>query len=374
MAGIYLHIPFCKSKCIYCDFYSTANLTAKNRYIQALCKELEQRKDYLGGEKIHTIYFGGGTPSLLTTSDFEKIFFTIGNNYDISECREVTLEANPDDITEEYVKSIKMLPFNRVSMGCQTFDDKTLRFLNRRHNASTAINAVNLLQQNGIDNISIDLIYGYPEETVEQWSRDLEQAISFGVPHISAYHLIYEQGTPMHNMLSKGKIKEIDEEKSLLFFSMLIEKLENAGYEQYEISNFCKYGKYSQHNTSYWRGTKYLGCGAAAHSYDGVSREWNISDTNKYILGIDNGRAFEKEVLTPIDVYNEYIITHLRTKWGICLDAFKQLFGDEKLNLLLGGASKFIADNLLQHKDNNLSLTRKGIFLSDNIMSDLLIV
>lgn len=374
MAGIYLHIPFCKSKCIYCDFYSTANLTAKERYVKALCKELEQRKDYIGGEKIHTIYFGGGTPSLLTASDFESVFSVIKANYDFTECREITLEANPDDITDEYVKSVKTLPFNRVSMGCQTFDDKTLRFLNRRHNASTAVRAVNLLQQNGISNISIDLIYGYPEETVEQWSRDLEQAIDFGVPHISAYHLIYEQGTPMHTMLSRGKIKEIDEEKSLQFFSMLIDKLGKAGYEQYEISNFCKDGKYSQHNTSYWKGTKYLGCGAAAHSYDGVSREWNVSDTNKYIAGIDNGRAFEKEVLTPTDMYNEYIITHLRTKWGICLDEFKQLFGDEKLSLLLNGASKFVAENLLTHKDNSLSLTREGIFLSDNIMSDLLIV
>ena len=254
MAGIYLHIPFCKTRCIYCDFYSTTRSELKTRYVRALCRELAMRKDYLKGEDIETVYFGGGTPSQLEKEDFEQIFDTIRTHYGLSHCQEITLEANPDDLTSEYLKMLSSLPFNRISMGIQTFDDPTLKLLKRRHNAHTAIEAVHRCREAGFQNISIDLIYGLPGENKERWENDLRQAISLNVEHISAYHLIYEEDTPIYNMLKQHQISEVDEDSSLDFFTLLIEHLQKAGFEHYEISNFCRPGKYSRHNSSCWKG------------------------------------------------------------------------------------------------------------------------
>ncbi|MEG1402974.1 radical SAM family heme chaperone HemW [Bacteroides sp.] len=373
MAGIYIHIPFCKTRCIYCDFYSTTRSEMKERYILALCRELEMRQDYLQNEPVETIYFGGGTPSQLSAVDFERIFATIDRLFGREHCREITLEANPDDLTSEYLHSLSHLPFNRISMGIQTFNDTTLKLLKRRHTALQAIQAVAACRQAGFQNISIDLIYGLPGETLERWKNDLQQAIALDVEHISAYHLIYEEGTPLYIMCKNHQVEEVDEESSVDFFSLLIDQLTEAGYEQYEISNFCRPGKLSQHNTSYWQGTKYLGCGPSAHSFDGDSREWNSSSIDAYVEGINQGmRVFETEQRDEATRYNEFILTSLRTVWGISLNQLQSTFNDKLYHYCLRIADKHLQSGTLELRNNALCLSRKGIFVSDGIMSDLL--
>lgn len=373
MAGIYLHIPFCKTRCIYCDFYSTTRSELKSRYVQALCRELEMRKGYLKGENIETVYFGGGTPSQLEEGDFRQLFETIQKCYGMESCREITLEANPDDLSKEYLQMLSTLPFNRLSMGIQTFDDTTLKLLKRRHDARTAIEAVSRCRQAGFSNISIDLIYGLPGETKERWENDLRQAIDLNVEHISAYHLIYEEDTPIYKMLKQHQVSEVDEDSSLEFFTLLIERLQKAGFEHYEISNFCRPGKYSRHNTSYWQGISYLGCGPSAHSFDGMTREWNVSSIDLYIKGIEeNRRAFEIEHLDQATRYNEFIITTIRTVWGTPIEKLKQTFGNELWEYCRKMATPYLENGKLEEHDGALRLTREGIFISDSIMSDLL--
>ena len=375
MAGIYLHIPFCKTRCIYCDFYSTTRSELITRYIHALCNELEMRKEYLKEEKIETVYFGGGTPSQLGEEDFQQIFKAIQKHYGLEDCREITLEANPDDLSQEYLKMLSFLPFNRISMGIQTFDDATLQLLNRRHNATQAIEAVKHCRQAGFQNISIDLIYGLPGETDQRWTQDLQQAVSLDVEHISAYHLIYEEGTPLYKMLQQHSVSQVDEDSSLNFFSTLIDTLSAAGYEHYEISNFCKPGMYSRHNTSYWQGIPYLGCGPSAHSFDGGSREWNVASLNQYLSSVDQGqRQHETEQLDTRTRYNEYIITGLRTMWGISTEELKKKFGDRLSKYCLEQARSYLENGKLELHNDRLKLTREGIFISDGIMSDLLII
>lgn len=373
MAGIYIHIPFCKTRCIYCDFYSTTRSEWKERYIRSLCRELEMRKDYLQGAPIETIYFGGGTPSQLAGDDFRLIFDAIERNFGMKQVREITLEANPDDLTPEYVQMLADLPFNRISMGIQTFNEETLRLLKRRHTAEQALAAVGRCREAGFRNISIDLIYGLPGETEESWEYDLTQAIALNVEHISAYHLIYEEGTRIHEMLQQHRVCEVDEESSVHFFSRLIDRLAAAGYEQYEISNFCRPGYYSQHNTSYWQGIPYLGCGPSAHSFNLTQREWNVASLKDYMEGIENGkRAYETEDLDTVTRYNEFIITSLRTRWGISLKKLKEEFGSELWHYCLDMAALSLKNGKLIEKDDTLRLTREGIFISDSIMSDLL--
>lgn len=373
MAGIYLHIPFCKTRCIYCDFYSTTRSELRSHYVTALCRELTMRKDYLKGEKVETIYFGGGTPSQLGKDDFTLIFDTIREQYGLEQSQEITLEANPDDLTPEYLIMLSTLPFNRISMGIQTFDDATLKLLNRRHNAQTAIEAVGRCREAGFRNISIDLIYGLPGETRERWESDLRQAIDLNVEHISAYHLIYEEDTPIYKMLKQHRIDEVDEDSSLQFFTLLMEHLQKAGYEHYEISNFCRPGKQSRHNTSYWKGIPYLGCGPSAHSFNGTTREWNVSSIDTYIKGIEeNRRAFETEFLDPATRYNEFIITTMRTAWGTPIEKLKLEFGNEMWDYCRKMAAPYLANGKLEVHDGALRLTREGIFISDSVMSDLL--
>lgn len=373
MAGIYLHIPFCKTRCIYCDFYSTTRSELKTRYVRALCSELEMRKEYLKEERVETIYFGGGTPSQLEEGDFRQLFETIQKCYGMESCREITLEANPDDLSKEYLQMLSTLPFNRLSMGIQTFDDATLKLLKRRHDARTAIEAVDRCRQAGFSNISIDLIYGLPGETKERWENDLRQAINLNVEHISAYHLIYEEDTPIYKMLKQHQVSEVDEDSSLEFFTLLIERLQKAGFEHYEISNFCRPGKHSRHNTSYWQGIPYLGCGPSAHSFDGMTREWNVSSIDLYIKGIEeNRRAFEIEYLDQTTRYNEFIITTIRTVWGTPIEKLKQTFGNELWEYCRKMAAPYLESGKLEEHDGALRLTREGIFISDSIMSDLL--
>ena len=305
--------------------------------------------------------------------DFQLVFETIGKYYDLSKCEEITLEANPDDLSDKYLQNLATLPFNRISMGIQTFDDTTLQLLKRRHNAQTAIEAVKRCRENGFQNISIDLIYGLPGETMERWEKDLQQAISLNVEHISAYHLIYEEDTAIYKMLKQHQISEVEEDMSLKFFSALIEQLQKAGFEHYEISNFCQPGKYARHNTSYWQGIPYLGCGPSAHSFNGTTREWNVSSLDTYIKGMESEqRAFEKEELDIYTRYNEFIITSLRTRWGCPIQKLKDSFGNQLGDYCMNIATPYLKNGKLEMKEGALRLTKEGIFISDSIMSDLL--
>ena len=373
MAGIYLHIPFCKRRCIYCDFFSTTQGGQTDRYIEALCSELEQRKEYLEGEDIETIYLGGGTPSQLQEKHFEQIFSTLYIYYPVRPDAEITLEANPDDLNKEYVTMLRHFPFNRLSMGIQTFNDTTLRLLHRRHTAQQAIDAFERCRQAGFANISIDLMYGLPGETLASWKADLEQAIALHPEHISAYHLIYEEGTPLWKLREEHRVSEIDEDLSVSLFSELIHTLKTAGYEHYEISNFCLPGKHSRHNSSYWIGKKYLGCGASAHSYNGISRQWNIASLEKYMTGIEHRKPdYEIEELDLYTRYNDFVITSLRTQWGMSLTKLKTDFGEKLYDYCIQLATPHLQQHTLQQDYEFLKFTEQGIFISDGIMSDLL--
>lgn len=375
MAGIYLHIPFCKTRCIYCDFYSTTRSEWVQPYVEALCTELHMRKDYLKGEPVRTLYFGGGTPSQLKQDHFEQIFHTLQEVYDLSLCEEVTIEANPDDLTEDYTAMLASLPFNRLSMGIQTFHEDTLRLLKRRHTAQQAIDAIAHCRAHGFQNISIDLIYGLPGETDQRWAEDLHQAIALKVEHISAYHLIYEEGTALDRLRKQHQVKEVDEDSSLRFFTLLMNQLREAGYEHYEISNFCRPGYHSRHNSSYWQGIPYLGCGPSAHSFNLESREWNVPSLSRYLQGIRQGqRNFEIEKLDLNTRYNEYVMTSLRTSQGISLSYLHQNFGTELAHYCQQLANPYLLQNKLKIENDALKLTPSGIFISDSIMSDLMMV
>lgn len=373
MAGLYIHIPFCKTRCIYCGFYSSTCIAKRHEYVDALCRELELRRDYIRGESVGTVYFGGGTPSQLAISELDRIFDCIYRNYTLCDGAEITLEGNPDDLTPGYVAGLKGLPVNRISMGVQTFDDDRLRFLHRRHTAEEARRAVETCREAGFSNISIDLIYGLPGEDEAAWRSDVETAVALNVPHLSAYCLMFEEGTPLYGLLKAGKVKEADDERNLQFYTYLIERLRDAGYEHYEISNFCLPGYVSRHNSGYWNGRKYLGCGASAHSYDGVSRQWNVASLTDYVDSVSQGVVpFEREALSLNERYNDLIVTKLRTMKGLSLSALRHDFGEAYYNYCLKNAALSLKDGNLEIAGDFLRLTRKGIFISDDIMSDLL--
>jgi len=373
MAGIYIHVPFCKTRCAYCDFYSTTQEQLKSRYVNALCQELDMRRNYLNDAPIGTLYFGGGTPSQLSEADFRMIFACIEEVYGLETCQEITLEANPDDLTDDYVAMLTTLPFNRISMGIQTFHEPTLRLIGRRHTAKEAIEAVSRCQQHGFHNISIDLIYGLPNETPEQWKEDLETAFSLDVQHISAYHLTYEQGTRLWQMLQRHEIEEVDEDTSVELFRILCDEMQQTGYEHYEISNFARYGYRSRHNSAYWHEVPYLGCGPGAHSFNGDSREWNVSSLQKYIEALEQDqRDFEQEILDTDTRYNELVMTRLRTCEGIPLTYLQQRFGQAYHNYCLHLAAPYLRQGLLLQKEDTLHLSKEGIFVSDDIISDLM--
>lgn len=373
MAGIYIHVPFCKTRCIYCDFYTRTDISPKYNYVTALCNEVLLRKDYIKGERIKTIYFGGGTPSQLAFNDFRRIFDMLFVNFEIQADAEITIEANPDDLTPQYVEILRKLPFNRLSMGIQSFDDEELKFLKRRHSAAKAIDAVGLCKSFGYDNISIDLMYGLPNQTMEIWKDNLNAAIALDIQHISSYHLIYEQGTRLYRLFKSGEVKPVNEDLSVDMFSTMIDELSFAGFEQYEISNFARNGLYSRHNSSYWLGEKYLGLGPAAHSYDGQNRAWNIASISKYIEGINEGKPnIEIEYLDENTRYNDFILTGMRTRWGVNISALNALFGTRLKDYCLKNARKYLEQGFLTQDGDILKLTRKGIFISDGIMSDLM--
>lgn len=373
MAGIYIHIPFCKKRCIYCDFFSSTQNEKKTAYIEALCHELMLRNDYIGNETIETIYIGGGTPSQLTDKDFFSIFNTIYKIYSVNGNAEITLEANPDDLHPDYIRILRTFPFNRISIGIQTFQNEMLKFLNRRHTAEQAIKAFYDCREAGFSNISIDLMYGLPKETEAAWNADLKQALSMKPEHISAYHLIYEEGTTLWRLREAHQIEEIDENVSVSQFTQLIHTLKQAEYMHYEISNFCLPNYHSRHNLSYWTGEKYLGCGSSAHSYNGTSRQWNIASIDEYIKGIKNGtNIYEKEYLDIYTRYNDFVLTTIRTCWGMSLEKLKLTFGYQLYEYCMKMAQPHLKQKTLEIYHGALKLTEKGIFISDGIMSDLI--
>lgn len=374
MAGIYIHIPFCKSRCIYCGFYSTTLLDLRKKYINAVCREMELRKNYIR-EPFSTIYLGGGTPSLLDEAELTKLFLYINNVYDVDRNAEITMECNPDDITPKFTNMLSRLPINRVSMGAQTFADSRLRLLHRRHNSDEVKHAVKLLREAGIKNISIDLMFGFPDESLSQWKEDISAALALNIEHISAYSLMYEEDTPLWKMLDTGKVKEIDEELSLTMFKELVCQLTDAGYEHYEISNFARLGYRSRHNSSYWHQVPYIGLGAAAHSFDLNSRQWNVADLKLYIEEINNGIIpMEREELDNDTTFNDIITTALRTSDGIDLNALETRLGKRYRNTLISAAGKHLEQGLLEIRHDRLRLTSEGIFISEMVMSDLMIV
>jgi putative oxygen-independent coproporphyrinogen III oxidase len=381
MAGLYIHIPFCESRCIYCGFYSTTSLKLRDDYVDALCREMQMRpsKAALGNdEPIETIYLGGGTPSQLKGSQLNQIFSAIRKNYTLTENIEnieITMECNPDDVTGDFCETLKQLPVNRISMGAQTFSNERLRFLHRRHNAREVDEAITRLRNIGIRNISIDLMFGFPEESLFQWMNDIRHAIQLNVEHISAYSLMYEEGTPLYHLLEQEKIREIEEETSRRMYETLIDLLTGAGYEHYEISNFARPGFRSRHNSSYWHEVPYIGIGAAAHSYNRKQRSWNIENIQTYIRSISEGiLPSESEQLDITTRYNDLITTALRTSDGIDLMKMEQEFGKELADRLLQEAQPHISRRLMKIKDGRLSLTREGLYISDDVMSDFMIV
>jgi len=375
MAGIYIHIPFCRQKCYYCDFYKSLKISLLKEYINALTKEACVRNNFFGNELISTIYFGGGTPSVLRPEQLEDILGTIYKYYAVSGNTEITLEANPDDLDINYLVRLHSAGINRLSIGIQSLYDQHLEKMNRRHTAKQARDSVNIAKQAGFKNISVDLIYGFPGLTADQWKSNLCEVFSMPVDHLSAYHMTYHQDTVFYKWLKKGIISELPETDSVNQFRILTDEAESAGFEQYEISNFAKNGIYSRHNTSYWTGEKYMGLGPSAHSYNGSQRSWNVSDLEKYIWSVNkNIQFFTEETLTVNNKYNEYILTNLRTKWGVSRVTLNKLFGEKKAAIFTESSEKYIDLKKMYKKNGIYFLTREGIFTSDDIIAGLMII
>ena len=375
MAGIYIHVPFCKRRCGYCNFYSTMRLELKKSYLQALKKVLEGRRHYLNGESVQTIYFGGGTPSLLEPTEIQSVIDAIKQLHTVEHDAEITVEANPDDLTPTYIGQLAQTDANRLSIGIQSFDDAMLTLMNRRHNAQQAVEAVKNCQKAGFANISVDLIYGLPRMSGSDWQRQLETVAGLGVQHLSAYHLSYEEGTAFGLKLKRGQLAEVSEDESLKQFEILTAWAKTAKFEHYEISNFAQPGFRSRHNSSYWNRTNYLGIGPAAHSYNRTTRSWNTANTAEYIKGIEAGSCVsETETLSPADIFNDYVITALRTSSGIDMDYLQREQPQQMVDYLKNQAESFLKAGNIEYAGNHLKLTHSGIFISDEIMEALIVV
>tara|TARA_R110002074_G_scaffold696_5_gene4016 strand:+ start:174766 stop:175896 length:1131 start_codon:yes stop_codon:yes gene_type:complete len=373
VSGIYLHIPFCKQACHYCDFHFSTSLKNKQRVVDAICKELVLRKDELTDE-VKTIYFGGGTPSLLSEEELSKIFKTIAENFIVSKEAEITLEANPDDLSEEKLLQLSKSTINRLSIGVQSFFEEDLKLMNRAHNAGEAWESIQLSKQY-FSNISIDLIYGIPEMTNQRWLQNLEKAFELNVPHLSCYALTVEPKTALKTFIEKGIVPPVEDEVAQEHHQILVSETEKRGFVNYEFSNFGEPSFESQNNLAYWQGKPYLGVGPSAHSYNGRTRSWNVANNSKYLKALDESSLpIERETLTKNDRYNEYVMTRLRTMWGIHLEEVEKLFGKKYLEYLLMQAQLHIKNNLLIMENNTLKVTKKGRFLSDGIASDLFLL
>ncbi len=373
MSGIYIHIPFCKQACHYCNFHFSTNLKRKEELIKSLCTELIIRKRELN-QPLQTIYFGGGTPSLLSEQELKQIFNTIHKHYIVVEDAEITLEANPDDLSSNLIVQLHDSQINRLSIGVQSFFAEDLLLMNRAHSAKEALECIQLAKKY-FKNISIDLIYGIPGLTIDRWKENLEITLSLDIPHISCYALTVEPKTALKKFIEQGKVAPVNDEETRSHYELMIDTLENAGYINYEFSNFGKPGYFSQNNTGYWKGKPYLGIGPSAHSFDGNKRSWNISNNIKYIKSINEGNIpLEFEVLSVTDKYNEYIMTGLRTMWGVSLVKVENDFGKRYRDYLLEQVEKHVENQLLYIEDDILKITKKGKFLGDGIASDLFLV
>jgi len=372
MAGIYIHIPFCRSRCHYCNFYSTVSESHRPGFIKSLLDEILQQKDYLGSQRIESIYFGGGTPSLLAADDINRVIDSIGSVFNLEHEAEITVEANPDDVKRDWAKKLKNTAVNRLSLGVQSFFDEDLHYLNRRHDGCSAMNAIKFLQEEQFDNLTIDLIYGIPTLGIDKWKKNLDIFMSCGLQHLSAYALTVEPRTALHHFIERGKVKAPSEESSIAQFSFLLEFMEENGFVHYEISNFAKDEKFSRHNCLYWTGKHYLGLGPSAHSYNGQSRRWNISSVTEWMKpGKQYNETFEEEILSTAQRFNEYVMTSLRTMWGCSLEIVSQQFGEKYERQLRLGAQKFLEEKKLEQWNNVLYLTRKGKLFADGIASAL---
>ncbi|HOU00911.1 MAG TPA: radical SAM family heme chaperone HemW [Bacteroidales bacterium] len=373
MAGIYIHIPYCKKLCSYCDFYHIISDNDHSLFLDALKKEIEIRQDYLNRETVSTIYFGGGTPSVLSIKEIEFILDILRKNFIIESENEITIEVNPDDIRDNYFRELKNLGINRISLGVQSWRDEDLRFLNRRHTSEQSADALASAFAAGFENVSIDLIYGIPGMTTEHLASNLIRTFSYDIKHLSAYHLTIEPDTVFGKMKQKNRLNETDEEESVAEFNLLIEKTEEAGFVHYEISNFSKPGYISLHNTNYWRQVSYLGLGPSAHSFNGYSRQWNVRNLKKYANSLKGNKTFfEKEELDLKTKFNEYMLTSLRTMWGIDLQYVEKAFEKEGYDYVINLAGKFINYGLMEQKENALTLTNQGKMISDNIISEFI--
>jgi oxygen-independent coproporphyrinogen-3 oxidase len=374
MSGIYIHIPFCKQACHYCDFHFSTSLKKKSEMVAALAHEISMRKGEFEQEVVETIYFGGGTPSQLQITDLTFLIDTVYQNYSVSDHPEITLEANPDDLDDAIIHQLANTRINRLSIGIQSFFEDDLKLMNRAHNVAQAKKCLETATRY-FDNISIDLIYGIPQMSSEKWSENIKTALSFGVPHISSYALTVEPKTALHSFIQKGIIPQPDDEEAAAHFQILVSKLSENGFIHYELSNFGKENYFSKNNSSYWLGKKYIGIGPSAHSYDVLNRGWNVSNNALYIKSIqENKLPIEIETLTKTDRYNEYVMTGLRTIWGVSLERIEKEFGKTYLDYLNQQAAKFIDDHLLFLDENILRTTKKGKFLSDGIASDLFLL
>lgn len=371
MSGIYIHIPFCKQACHYCDFHFSTSLKKKDAMVLAFAKEMELRKNEFQNEVVETIYFGGGTPSILEISDIKMLIDAVFKHYKVIENPEITVEANPDDLSKERIIKLSQNRVNRLSIGIQSFFEDDLKLMNRAHNSAEAKECLQLATQY-FDNISIDLIYGIPNMSNEKWLQNIETALSFNIPHISSYALTVEPKTALHSFIQKGIIPQPDDEVASAHFQILVDTLAKHDFIHYELSNFSKENYFSKNNSSYWLGKKYIGIGPSAHSYDGEKRGWNVSNNALYLKAIEENKLpIETETLSRTDRYNEYIMTGLRTIWGVSLNRIATEFGQTYLDYLNQQAAKYIEDHLLFVDENILRTNKKGKFLSDGIASDL---
>lgn len=375
MAGIYIHIPFCRRKCYYCDFYKTLKTEQTGVFLQALEKEAQSRKDEWNNEPVETIYLGGGTPSILTEKEVAFIFRFLNRYFTVRSDAEITFEANPDDLTPDYLAGLKNTGVNRLSIGIQSFNDDQLQKMNRRHHARQASESIENALNAGYTNLSTDLIFGLPGLSGQEWRKSLKTMFHYPVTHLSAYHLTYHKGTPFYRWLKEGSIRELSEEDSVMQFEILLEEAEQAGFEQYEISNFARSGMYARHNTAYWTGRKYLGLGPSAHSYNGQSRRWNVASLSSYLQHAGKDKNYwEEEELSVNERYNEHVLTRLRTRWGVSVYELETAFGHEKASRFVRQAAEYLSAGKMKEENGVYTLTREGMFISDYLMAEFMVI
>ena len=372
MAGIYIHIPFCRKACFYCDFHFSVSLGLQTEIVDAILLEAKRRKTFLGDEVVETIYFGGGTPSVLTINEWDQILGALHEEFSIAKDAEITVECNPDDLTEEYVKMLKLIGVNRLSVGIQSFNEEHLQWMNRSHTAEQSVNCIQLAADIGFKDITIDLIYGLPQLSTEEWKQTVKSALALPINHLSAYSLTLEENTPYHKLVAQTKYKRPEDDLASDHYDILIKEINAHGWEHYEVSNFCKADNYSRHNTAYWQGKKYLGLGPSAHSYDGVHRYWNISNNKEYLSLISsNNKTYEMEELTAINRLNEYLLTGLRAKWGVDTDVLKKEH-DYDIDLRYAEElSYWLSVGWIERKGTNVRLSDKGLLFADFVASEL---